>query len=62
MNPVVLEPLAARYARWLALPAQSTSDTSAEDEVRASFQRFEDHPEQASAAHPPPAAQPGDVG
>jgi peptidyl-tRNA hydrolase len=37
MNPAVLEPLAARYATWLALPATATADTTNEDwsEVRA---------------------------
>jgi peptidyl-tRNA hydrolase len=37
MNPAVLEPLAARYATWLNLPASATADTTDENwsEVRA---------------------------
>jgi peptidyl-tRNA hydrolase len=37
MNPAVLEPLAARYATWLGLPASATADTTDENrsEVRA---------------------------
>ncbi|MFL6144725.1 MAG: peptidyl-tRNA hydrolase [Labedaea sp.] len=37
MNPAVLEPLAARYATWLRLPAEATADTDDEapDQVRA---------------------------
>ena len=41
--------------------AEWVGRTEAEAEVVASFQRFEDNPDQASAAHPPPAAQPGET-
>src|SRR3712207_9471614 len=41
--------------------AEWVGRTEAEDEVRASFQRFEDNPEQASVAHPPAASQPGET-
>jgi inorganic pyrophosphatase len=41
--------------------AEWVGRTEAEEEVVASFKRFVDNPDQASAAHPPPASQPGEI-